>query len=181
MYILDSLPSPTNRLTNKFVDQRWLERRDYLECAETPFDQEAWSRLLERQAIMKATEQDVIRSAKSLRAAKKAEERAFFDQHQQSISISSSRWAGQNLKVVIKAARYILEPGQEYAGTWHIEGMPHERIVASAIYYYDRDSSIQDAGLYLRRRRDGDLDFPSGEEHMSHVSYILHMIYHCIK
>jgi hypothetical protein len=57
---------------------------------------------------------------------------------------------------------------------------PHERIVASAIYYYDRDDGIEDAGmrvvvlitqvvltamptgLYLRRKRD-DEDFPNPE------------------
>jgi hypothetical protein len=79
-----------------------------------------------------------------------------------------SPWAGRNLKVVIKAANYILQPGQEYSGTWHIEGMPHERIVASAIYYYDRDDSIQDVGLYLRRRREGG-DFPFQEEYRHEV------------
>jgi hypothetical protein len=35
-------------------------------------------------------------------------------------------------------------------------GMPHERIIASAIYYYGRDPSIVDAGLYLRRKRNDD-------------------------
>jgi hypothetical protein len=58
---------------------------------------------------------------------------------------------------------------------------PHERIAASAIYYYERDDSVEDAGacaerampspililhwsgLYLRRKRDGE-DFPSYEE-----------------
>jgi hypothetical protein len=38
--------------------------------------------------------------------------------------------------------------------------MLHERIVASAIYYYERDPSIVDAGLYLRRKRDDNEDWP---------------------
>jgi hypothetical protein len=59
---------------------------------------------------------------------------------------------------------------------------PHEWITASAIYYYERDDSIEDAGvytgssascaepvpfwpgLYLRRKRDGE-DFPDVDEH----------------
>jgi hypothetical protein len=38
---------------------------------------------------------------------------------------------------------------------------PHERIIASAIYYYDTDPAIIDGGLGLRRVRNGEIDFPS--------------------
>jgi hypothetical protein len=38
---------------------------------------------------------------------------------------------------------------------------PHERIVASAIYYYDTDSAIHDEGLSLRRVRHEGSDFPT--------------------
>jgi hypothetical protein len=40
---------------------------------------------------------------------------------------------------------------------------PHERIVASVIYYYDTDLEILDHGLGLRRPRD-ETDFPTRSE-----------------
>lgn len=33
--------------------------------------------------------------------------------------------------------------------------------MASVIYYYDTDPSIEDAGLSLRRQRDPEVDFPT--------------------
>jgi hypothetical protein len=41
---------------------------------------------------------------------------------------------------------------------------PHERIVASVIYYYDTDKAIVDKGLKLRKGRNPDVDFPSRDE-----------------
>lgn len=58
----------------------------------------------------------------------------------------------------MKAANYILKPGQSYTGSWHMEGMVHERIVASAIYYYESSPLIEDQGLSFRRMRDDDGD-----------------------
>ncbi|KAF4566608.1 hypothetical protein EYR36_012039 [Pleurotus pulmonarius] len=78
------------------------------------------------------------------------------------------KYRGKDLKVIVKAANYVLKPGQEYVGTWHMEGMPHEQIVASAIYYYQADPEIHDQGLSFRRRRDNDSDFPSNELYMHH-------------
>ncbi|KAJ7284568.1 hypothetical protein C8J57DRAFT_1497468 [Mycena rebaudengoi] len=63
----------------------------------------------------------------------------------------------------LKAANYHLKAGQEYVGSWHMEGMPHERIVASVIYYYDTDKAVVDEGLNLRKGRDEDVDFPQNE------------------
>jgi hypothetical protein len=37
---------------------------------------------------------------------------------------------------------------------------PHEQIVASVIYYYDTDPTIEDAGLSLRRLRKTEDEFP---------------------
>jgi hypothetical protein len=103
-------------------------------------------------------------AAEAQKKADQHDERVRFFNAPNTETTSKSIWAGKKVKVVIKAANYILSPGQEYSGTWHLEGMPHERIVASAIYYYERDPSIVDAGLYLRRKRDGERDFPGEEE-----------------
>ncbi|KAL0961447.1 hypothetical protein HGRIS_006392 [Hohenbuehelia grisea] len=72
----------------------------------------------------------------------------------------ATSFKGRSLKVIVKAANYILRPGQIYQGTWHLEGMPHERIVSSVIYYYSTDDSIVDHGLGMRRARDEELDYP---------------------
>ena len=38
-------------------------------------------------------------------------------------------FAGRELQVIVKIVDYILQPGQEYEGVWHAEGMSHENIV----------------------------------------------------
>jgi hypothetical protein len=80
---------------------------------------------------------------------------------------------------------YILKPGQEYEGTWHLEGMVraelfvpkslltvfslHERIVASVICYYKTGANIQDPGLIFRYMRCLATDFPNETTHQSDV------------
>ncbi|KAL3691666.1 hypothetical protein R1sor_005317 [Riccia sorocarpa] len=67
----------------------------------------------------------------------------------------------RKLQVIVKAANYVIQPkGQVYEGTWHVEGMSHERIVASGIYYYSTSSCLKDGGLEFRRERDEDTDYP---------------------
>ncbi|KAF4583602.1 hypothetical protein EYR38_002357 [Pleurotus pulmonarius] len=83
----------------------------------------------------------------------------------------ATSFKGRSLKVIVKAANYILKPGQEYDGSWHLEGMPHERIVSSAIYYYDTNDLVHDSGLGFRRIRREEEDFPPStytwDEHFS--------------
>ena len=43
----------------------------------------------------------------------------------------------KNLQVVVKCASYELNPGQEHEGVWHVEGVPDEHIIMTAIYYYE--------------------------------------------
>ncbi|KAJ5289038.1 hypothetical protein N7478_002068 [Penicillium angulare] len=59
----------------------------------------------------------------------------------------------RKLQVIVKLANIELTPGKpEYeGGSWHIEGQLNERIVASAIYYYDSDN-ITDSSLAFRHR-----------------------------
>jgi len=51
-------------------------------------------------------------------------------------------WRGRTLQVIVKLANIVLTPDRPgYAGgVWHVEGMANERIVATAIYYYDSDN-----------------------------------------
>ncbi|EJT99283.1 hypothetical protein DACRYDRAFT_23878 [Dacryopinax primogenitus] len=64
-----------------------------------------------------------------------------------------SRFAGTKLKVIVKAANYVLRPGQEYGGEWQLEGLPHEHIRAVLIYHYYSNAYLADAGLSFRRLR----------------------------
>ncbi len=70
-----------------------------------------------------------------------------------------------SLQVIVKACNYIIGPDQVYEGSWHVEGMFHEHIIASAIYYYSASSSLIDPGLAFRRARDTEEDFPSAMEY----------------
>eukprot|EP01117_Protostelium_nocturnum_P013598 TRINITY_DN5091_c0_g3_i1.p1 TRINITY_DN5091_c0_g3~~TRINITY_DN5091_c0_g3_i1.p1 ORF type:complete len:578 (+),score=165.24 TRINITY_DN5091_c0_g3_i1:156-1736(+) len=63
---------------------------------------------------------------------------------------ATKKWNPTRLQVIVKAANYILEPGQVYEGNWHVEGTPKEKIVASAIYYYENSTNLDDAGLAFR-------------------------------
>jgi hypothetical protein len=56
--------------------------------------------------------------------------------------------------VIVKAANYVLRPGEtDYKGSWHVEGMSHENIIASGIYYYHTSAHLTGEGLMFRRRK----------------------------
>jgi hypothetical protein len=58
---------------------------------------------------------------------------------------------GQKLQIVTKIVDCELEPGETYEGVWHVEGMPHEEIVATAIYFIDRDDDIHGGNILFKR------------------------------
>jgi hypothetical protein len=45
---------------------------------------------------------------------------------------------GRKLQVIVKLANIVLTPEKPTypGGSWHVEGMKNEHIVASGIYYY---------------------------------------------
>ncbi|MVU83485.1 DUF4246 family protein [Nocardia sp. ET3-3] len=57
----------------------------------------------------------------------------------------------RDLQVIVKLANIHLTPDQpEYpGGSWHVEGMMNERIVSTALYYWDTDN-ITDSSLSFR-------------------------------
>ncbi|KAK7453451.1 hypothetical protein VKT23_011723 [Stygiomarasmius scandens] len=128
--------------------------------------EQQWNDLLARQKAEKEEEAEQIRNIDH--EAEEERKRWFStdrgDEPDATLEEPSSGWKGKDLKIIVKAANYIFRPGQEYSGTWHIEGMPHERVAASAIYYYDTNESIIDDGLSLRRFRHSEDDFPQQEE-----------------
>ncbi|TFK53680.1 hypothetical protein OE88DRAFT_1676991 [Heliocybe sulcata] len=59
---------------------------------------------------------------------------------------------GRTVQVIVKMANIVLTPDKpEYAGgSWHVEGMDNERIVATGIYYYDT-SNVTESKLRFRK------------------------------
>lgn len=68
--------------------------------------------------------------------------------------VAADDWNPKRLQVIVKAANYVIQPGQTYTGNWHVEGTPMERIVASAIYYYHNSSNLEDDGLAFRNLKE---------------------------
>jgi hypothetical protein len=58
---------------------------------------------------------------------------------------------GRSLQVIVKLANIVLTPEKPNykGGSWHVEGMKNERIVATGIYYYDTDN-ISESRLSFR-------------------------------
>jgi len=63
----------------------------------------------------------------------------------------------RSLQVITKAANYVLKPGQEYEGSWHVEGVKQEHIIASGIYYYSTSPNIKGSSLAFREQREDSL------------------------
>ncbi|KAF5392719.1 hypothetical protein D9757_000817 [Collybiopsis confluens] len=145
--------------------RRWEERRTFALDNEGSLTRAMWDDFLDkhwdRWETEKAEEQrDKEELQKEIEEEDSVKRERFYNLGDELVA---SKHKGKELKVIVKAANYTLTPGREYEGSWHMEGMPHERIVASVIYYYDRDSAIEDHGLSFRKFRDGDLDFPDLE------------------
>lgn len=58
---------------------------------------------------------------------------------------------GKQVQVVTKIVDYELGPGETYSGVWHVEGMSHEEIVATAIYFIGRDDEIEGGDILFKR------------------------------
>ncbi|KAF9064501.1 hypothetical protein BDP27DRAFT_1425790 [Rhodocollybia butyracea] len=146
--------------------RRWMERQEFASYNEGTLTREMWAQFID--------EHSSKWDAEKLKEKKEKENLRQEIQQEDSIQesfyklgdefVASDMYKGQELKVIVKAANYTLTPGREYEGSWHMEGMPHERIVASVIYYYDTDDSIEDQGLSFRKFRDSTGDFPAIED-----------------
>ncbi|KZT21383.1 hypothetical protein NEOLEDRAFT_1150707 [Neolentinus lepideus HHB14362 ss-1] len=72
----------------------------------------------------------------------------------------------RNIQVIVKMANIVLTPeNPEYpGGSWHVEGMLNESIVATGIYYYD-SANITESKLSFRQALDSDssLSYQQGD------------------
>ena len=55
--------------------------------------------------------------------------------------------ANSSLQVVTRMVDYELMPGQSHQGPWHVEGLPHENIVATAVYTLERSENLEGGGI----------------------------------
>ncbi|PIL36595.1 hypothetical protein GSI_00284 [Ganoderma sinense ZZ0214-1] len=74
------------------------------------------------------------------------------------------RLRGTRIQVVVKLANIILTPEKPRyeGGTWHVEGMANERIVATGIYYYQSEN-VAESKLAFRQSLGGEnrgVDWP---------------------
>ncbi|KAJ3848017.1 hypothetical protein EV368DRAFT_68627 [Lentinula lateritia] len=149
--------SPSGTYLSLYPLQRWIQRRDFAVSNEYGLTKEMWTQFLaEHQNEWEAQKREEAEVNAKLRREiheEKAKKESFFDLEDTFVG-AANMYKGQELKVIVKAANYTLAPGREYKGSWHMEGMPHERIIASFIYYYSTDPAIQDHGLSFRKFRD---------------------------
>lgn len=52
----------------------------------------------------------------------------------------------KDLQVVVKLADYVFLPGSKFNGVWHYEGMAHENIVMTGLFYPHSDERL---GMHL--------------------------------
>ena len=64
---------------------------------------------------------------------------------------------GLNLQVITKIVEYELQPGQVHPdGAWHVEGMSHENIIATAVTVLKKDPELEGGGLRFKRAFTGE-------------------------
>jgi hypothetical protein len=66
-------------------------------------------------------------------------------------SCQTISFANCKLQTVVKLVDYVLEPGESFEGVWHYEGLPHENIVMTGIYYFDVDDGIEGGNIEFKR------------------------------
>jgi hypothetical protein len=49
---------------------------------------------------------------------------------------------GKTLQAVVKVADYHFKPGATFNGVWHYEGMAHENIVMTGLFYPHSDEEL---------------------------------------
>ncbi|KAJ6560157.1 hypothetical protein B0H19DRAFT_109647 [Mycena capillaripes] len=156
---------------------RWKNRLAVrgTESEPDPVERSVWEKVLARQAGEKAKEKAARDARLQDTEVDPIDRSGFFNSADTSTLDALSMFHGRQFKVIVKAANYCLTAGQTYEGTWHMEGMPHERIVASVIYYYETDPTIIDKGLEFRKFRAPEVDFPTTEEYR-HEAFSLRFV-----
>jgi len=68
-------------------------------------------------------------------------------------SINPVSFKNTNLQVIVKIADYTFSPGTSFQGVWHYEGMAHENIVMTGLFYPHSDERLNsNGGLEFKRQ-----------------------------
>ncbi|KAG9047233.1 hypothetical protein FS837_002755 [Tulasnella sp. UAMH 9824] len=72
---------------------------------------------------------------------------------------------GRRIQVIVKLANIILTPEkpQYPGGSWHVEGMANERIIASGIYYYDSENITESRLAFRAAVGQGNINYLQGD------------------
>ncbi len=78
----------------------------------------------------------------------------------------------QNIQVIVKAANIVLTPENPVypGGSWHLEGMAYEHIIATSIYYY-QETNLTPSYLEFRRALEDLLHYPQSDDQYVHKHY----------
>ncbi|KAI0324723.1 hypothetical protein GY45DRAFT_1357087 [Cubamyces sp. BRFM 1775] len=65
---------------------------------------------------------------------------------------------GRTIQVIVKMANIVLNPENPtyQGGSWHVEGMANEKIVATGLYYYDSDNITESKLMFRAAVGDGE-------------------------
>ncbi|KAH9887386.1 hypothetical protein C8Q73DRAFT_657144 [Cubamyces lactineus] len=65
---------------------------------------------------------------------------------------------GRTIQVIVKMANIVLTPEEPAynGGSWHVEGMANEKIVATGLYYYDSDNITESKLMFRAAVGDGE-------------------------
>jgi predicted DNA-binding WGR domain protein len=61
------------------------------------------------------------------------------------------RLRGRELQVITKIVEYQIDPRKGLEGVWHVEGMSHENILATAVYVLRRDETLHGGEIQFKR------------------------------
>ncbi|KAJ1946133.1 hypothetical protein FBU59_002107 [Linderina macrospora] len=90
--------------------------------------------------------------------------------------IPAFSFRGRHLQVIVKMSNILLTPDKpEYeGGSWHVEAMTNERIIATGIYYYDVDN-ITESKLNFRHSLDEGICYEQDDSRGMKLAYGIEM------
>ncbi|KAJ3751513.1 hypothetical protein DFH05DRAFT_196656 [Lentinula detonsa] len=105
--------------------RRWMQRQYFASANEGLLTKRMWVEFLESHASEWDAQKRAEKAAKGwlkdhIRQESMVKE-SFYQLSDE--LVASDLYKGRELKVIVKAANYVLTPGREYEGSWHMEGM----------------------------------------------------------
>lgn len=74
-----------------------------------------------------------------------------FDDQKPLKKMPAIKLRGRELQVITKMVEYQIDPAKGLEGVWHVEGMSHENILATAVYVLKRDKTLDGGEIQYQR------------------------------